>query len=147
MSDLVPKPPSVEQRQAYLLLRVLTGLDFFDHGFVRIFTGSHLSGFAHAMVKSMATAPLSPSLTLASGYMIPCVELLIGVLLLLGLFTRFALILALLLMLVLMFGVTMKQDWDATGTQLLYGLVLAVLLFARQRYDLSWPTLVRHPRA
>jgi hypothetical protein len=26
---------------------------------------------------------------------------------------------------------------------LLYGLVLAILLFARERYDLSWPSLFR----
>jgi thiosulfate dehydrogenase [quinone] large subunit len=145
--DLSAAPiPTREQRQAYLLLRVLTGLDFFGHGFARIFTGSHLSGFAQGMVKNMASTPLPPSLTLASGYVIPCVELLIGTLLLLGVATRFALTLALLLMLVLMFGVTLKQDWATAGSQLLYGLVLAILLFARERYDLSWPGLLRSTR-
>ena len=39
---------SREQRRAYLLLRLLTGLDFFGHGFARIATGTHLSGFAMA---------------------------------------------------------------------------------------------------
>jgi thiosulfate dehydrogenase [quinone] large subunit len=135
--------PTAEQRHAYLLLRLITGVNFFGHGFARIFTGSHLSGFAQGMVKSMAAAPLPPSLTLATGYTVPCVELLIGTLLLLGLFTRAALTLALLLMLVLMFGVTLKQDWPTAGSQLLYGLVLAILLFARERYDLSWPSLFR----
>jgi thiosulfate dehydrogenase [quinone] large subunit len=38
----------------------------------------------------------------------------------------------------LMFGVTLKQDWNVAGQQLLYGLVLAGLLFGRERYDLSW---------
>ena len=81
--DVSPAPiPTSEQRQSYLLLRVLTGLDFFGHGFARIFTGSHLSGFAQGMVKNMASTPLPPSLALASGYVIPCVELLIGILLL-----------------------------------------------------------------
>jgi thiosulfate dehydrogenase (quinone) large subunit len=145
--DVSPAPiPTSEQRQSYLLLRVLTGLDFFGHGFARIFTGSHLSGFAQGMVKNMASTPLPPSLTLASGYAIPCVELLIGALLLLGVATRFALTLAFLLMLVLMFGVTLKQDWATAGSQLLYGLVLAVLLFTRERYDLSWTGLLRSTR-
>jgi thiosulfate dehydrogenase [quinone] large subunit len=120
-------PVITEQRQAYVLLRLLTGLDFFGHGFARIFTGTHLSGFAQGMVKSMAATPLPPALTLATGYVVPCVELVIG----------------LLLMLVLMFGVTLKQDWATAGSQLLYGLVLFVLLFARERYDLSWPALFR----
>jgi len=141
-SPIAPPPPR-EQRHAYLLLRILTGVDFFGHGFARIFTGSHLSGFAHALVKHMDTTPLPPTLTLDSGYMIPCVELLIGTLLLLGIATRAALTLALLLMLLLMFGTTLKQDWDSASTQLLYGLVLAVLLFARERYDLTWPAVFR----
>lgn len=130
---------------AYVLLRVLTGLDFFGHGFARIFTGTHLAGFAHGMIKSMAGAPLPAGLVLATGYGVPCVELLIGVLLLLGAGVRYALVLAFLLMFVLMFGVTMKQDWNAAGSQLQYGLVLAILMFGRARYDRRWTALfARH---
>jgi thiosulfate dehydrogenase [quinone] large subunit len=129
------------QKIAYLLLRLLTGLDFFGHGYARTFTGTYLPGFAQGIVKSMATAPLSPQLVLITGYMIPIIELLVGTLLLLGLLTRTALTTAFLLMFVLMFGVTMKQDWTAAGTQLQYGLVLAILLFGADRYDLSWPSV------
>jgi thiosulfate dehydrogenase [quinone] large subunit len=118
-------------------------MDFFGHGFARIFTGTHLGGFAHWMVGDMAKSPLPQSLVLASGYVVPCVELLIGLLLLTGLATRFALVLAMLLMLALMFGITMKQDWNVAGQQLLYGLVLAVLLFGCDRLNLSWPELWR----
>ena len=141
MQVSVPNRSAVqrEQRYAYLLLRVLTGFDFFGHGFARIFTGTHLPGFAQGMVKSMANAPLPPALVLATGYAVPCVELPIGVLLLVGLGVRFALILAFLLMFVLMFGITLRQDWNVAGQQLQYGLVLAILLFGRERYDLPWP--------
>jgi len=144
MTDVQPEAlptPTRERRQAYLLLRLITGLDFFMHGFARIFTGNHLSGFAQGMVKSMATTPLPPALALATGYIIPCIELLIGTLLLLGLFTRATLTLALILMLVLMFGIGLKQDWMVAGDQLIYALVLAILLFTRNPYDLSWPKL------
>ena len=134
-----PSFVSREQRYAYLLLRVLTGFDFFGHGFARIFTGTHLAGFAHGMVKGMANAPLPPALVLATGYVVPGVELAIGVLLLTGWGVRFALLLAFLLMFVLMFGVTMRQDWNVAGQQLQYGLVLAVLLFGREHCDLAWP--------
>jgi thiosulfate dehydrogenase (quinone) large subunit len=118
------------------------GLDIFGHGFARIFTGTHLHGFAQGMVKNMAATPLPASLTLATGYAVPCVELAIGILLLLGFLTRFALTLAFLLMFVLMFGISLKQDWNIATQQLMYGLVLFVLLFARERYDLSWPELL-----
>jgi thiosulfate dehydrogenase [quinone] large subunit len=136
-------PANRDERHAYLLLRLLTGMDFFGHGFARIFTGTHLSGFAQGMVKSMASTPLPVLLTLATGYAVPVVELFIGTLLMLGLLTRQALTLAMLLMLVLMFGVTLKQDWATAGSQLTYGLVLSVLLWVRQRYDISWVTLLR----
>jgi thiosulfate dehydrogenase [quinone] large subunit len=148
MTEVLPEAlpiPTRERHQAYLLLRLVTGLDFFMHGFARIFTGTHLSGFAQGMVKSMASTPLPPALTLASSYLIPCVELLIGALLLLGLFTRATLTLALLLMFTLMFGIGLKQDWDVAVSQLLYALVLAILLFARNPYDLSWPKLFARP--
>lgn len=142
----VQASPEHETRIAYMLLRLLTGLDFFGHGYARIFTGSFLPGFAQSMQYEMAKAPLAPGLVLATGYVVPCVELVIGVLLLLGLFTRWTLTLAFLLMFVLMFGVTMKQDWNAAGQQLMYGLVLFVLLFLRERYDLSWPSLWRRSK-
>jgi thiosulfate dehydrogenase [quinone] large subunit len=132
-----------ERHQAYLLLRLITGLDFFMHGFSRIFTGTHLGGFAQGMVKSMSSTQLPPSAVLATGYAIPCVELLIGTLLLLGLFTRATLTLALFLMFVLMFGIGLKQDWNVASQQLLYALVLAILLFTRNPYDQSWPNVFR----
>ena len=142
MQETSPIAPHLrEQRFAYVLLRAFTGLDFFGHGFARIFTGTHLSGFAYAMSQGMATSPLPPSLTLAAGYAIPIVEVVVGALLLLGLATRVALTAAFVLMFVLMFGVCMKQDWNAAGQQMLYGLILALLLFARDRYDLPWRRL------
>ncbi len=142
----IPAFPGSEQRHAYFLLRLLAGIDFFMHGFARIFTGAHLSGFAQGMVKNMATTPLPPALTLATGYAVPCVELAIGVLLVLGVFTHAALTTAFLLMFVLMFGVTLKQDWATAGSQLVYGIVLAILLFGREQYDLSWLQLIRGSR-
>lgn len=135
-----------ERRQAYVLLRLIAGLDFFGHGAARIFTGSHLPGFAEGMVKSMASTPLPEALVRVTGYTVPCVELLIGVLLIAGLFTRFALTLALLLMAVLMFGITLKQDWSTAGLQFTYGFLLAVLLFGRSAYDTPWHKLLRDDR-
>lgn len=128
---------------AYLLLRTLTGMNFFGHGFARIFTGTHLSGFAHGMVKSMAGTPLPAPLVLATGYVVPCVELAIGLALLAGVAVRQALLGAFLLLFVLMFGITLKQDWNVAGQQLQYGLVLGTLLFANEKYDRGWARVWR----
>ena len=134
---------TIEQRVAYVMLRVVAGMDFFGHGFARIFTGTRLGGFAHWMVGDMAKAPLPANLVLAIGYVVPWAELVLGLMLLFGVGVRFALVTALLLMLLLMFGITMKQDWTVAGDQLLYSLVLAVLLFAREPLDVSWSGLLR----
>jgi thiosulfate dehydrogenase (quinone) large subunit len=125
------------------MLRVIAGMDFLGHGFARIFTGTHLGGFAHWMVGDMAKAPLPPGLVLVIGYVVPWVELAIGVMLLAGVGVRLALVTALLLMLLLMFGITMKQDWTVAGQQLLYSVVLALLLFGREQLDVSWSGLLR----
>jgi thiosulfate dehydrogenase [quinone] large subunit len=145
MTDAQPDAPTPtpERQQTYHHHTHVTRHDFLKDGFARIFTGSGLPGFAQGMVKSMSSTQLLPSVVLATGYAIPCVELLIGTLLLLGLFTRATLTLALLLMFVLMFGIGLKQDWNVAGQQLLYALVLALLLFARNPYDQSWPNLFR----
>jgi thiosulfate dehydrogenase [quinone] large subunit len=37
----------------------------------------------------------------------------------------------------------MKQDWNVAGQQLLYGLVLALLLYAREALDRSWTSTLR----
>jgi thiosulfate dehydrogenase (quinone) large subunit len=125
------------------MLRVIAGMDFLGHGFARIFTGTHLGGFAHWMVGDMAKAPLPPGVVLVIGYVVPWVELAIGVMLLAGVGVRLALVTALLLMLLLMFGITMKQDWTVAGQQLLYSVVLALLLFGREQLDVSWSGLLR----
>lgn len=131
--------PRQEQRLAFVLLRVLTGFNFFGHGFARIFTGTHLSGFAAGMAKSMAGTPLPGPLVLVTGYVVPWVELIIGLSLLAGVGVRFALIAAFVLLFVLMFGITLRQDWNIAGQQLQYGLVLGLLLWGREQCDLPWP--------
>lgn len=135
--------PSRDQFLAYNLFRAFVGLDFFGHGYARIFTGNYLQGFAEGLQKSMAPAPLAPQLVLAMGYVIPCVELLVGILLLLGLLTRFALVVTFGLMFVLMFGVTMKQDWATAGQQIVYGLALFALLYLCDRFPGGWRGYLR----
>ncbi|MEL6461046.1 MAG: DoxX family protein, partial [Cyanobacteria bacterium J06621_15] len=52
----------------------------------------------------------------------------VGILLILGLQTRKALIANFLLMMTLMFGVCLLQKWDVAGSQLIYNIVLFILL-------------------
>jgi thiosulfate dehydrogenase [quinone] large subunit len=110
---------------AYLLLRIVVGVNYFNHGFVRI---NNMGGFADAMVKRFKDTFLPEPMVYLTGLAVSPVELIVGVLITLGWLTRSALIVTLGLMIVLMYGVTLLQDWDTAASQLIYDLILFVLL-------------------
>jgi thiosulfate dehydrogenase [quinone] large subunit len=75
--------------------------------------------------------PLPSWSVTAFGFVLPWVEAALGLLLLLGLATRFALAAASLTILVLTFGSTLRQDWESAGLQLIYAAIYAALLVFR----------------
>lgn len=110
---------------AYALLRIVVGINYFNHGFTRI---GNIPGFMDAMVGAMKGAWMPEFLVRINAALVPPVELIVGLLLILGLFTRGALIATFILMMVLMYGVTIVQNWDAATSQLIYNVILALLL-------------------
>jgi thiosulfate dehydrogenase (quinone) large subunit len=111
---------------AYLLLRVTLGLNICIHGAARLLAGS--AKFAAQLALQFHVTPLPQPLVLAFAYTLPWVELAIGFLVLLGLFSRIALRAGALLIIVLTFGASLVQDWNAAGLQLIYALTYAALL-------------------
>jgi thiosulfate dehydrogenase [quinone] large subunit len=65
---------------------------------------------------------------------VPLCELIIGVLLILGLWTRWALVLAAVLMIGIVFGTAVRGDWQLVFLQTFYSLLYALMLMWR-RYD------------
>lgn len=112
---------------AYLLLRVLIGVNYFNHGFTRI---ANIPGFAEDTVKQLANSYFPEFLVRINSYLVPPVELIVGVLITLGLATRSALIVTFALMIILKLGVTSIQNWAAATSMLSYGIVLFILLAA-----------------
>jgi len=110
---------------AYLLLRILIGVNYFNHGFTRIF---NIPGFVEATVKQLADSYFPEFLVRINSYLVPPVELIVGVLITIGLATRSALIVTFALMIVLKLGVTSVQNWSAATSMLSYGIVLFILL-------------------
>lgn len=110
---------------AYLLLRILIGVNYFNHGFTRIF---NIPGFAEDTVKQLANSYFPEFLVRINSYLVPPVELIVGVLITIGLATRSALIATFILMIILMMGVTSVQNWGAATSQLTYGIILFILL-------------------
>jgi thiosulfate dehydrogenase [quinone] large subunit len=120
---------------AYATLRLAMGINLFGHGFFRILSG--VGAFANGMAESIAKGPLPHALSLGYGYCIPWIELTLGTLLLLGLFTRFALTASALFIVTLTFGTASVQNWQTAGGQLLYSLVFFFLLWHVEANTLS----------
>ncbi len=110
---------------AYTLLRIVVGINYFNHGATRIFK---IPGFIDSMVSIMQDSWIPEFLVRINAALVPPVELIVGALITIGLFTRGALIVCFVLMIVLMYGVTIIQNWDTAGSQLIYNIVLFILL-------------------
>ncbi len=129
-----------ERRWAYALLRLILGVNLLGHGVTRIYHG--VPAFAAAMTAQMSSPLLPAPMVHAFALAIPWIEFTLGVLLVLALFTRATLTVAMLFMIVLMIGVTIRQDWPTAGFQLVYGFVIFALLFLRDPYSTTWSDLL-----
>jgi thiosulfate dehydrogenase [quinone] large subunit len=123
------------KRTAYALLRIAFGVNFFMHGGIRLYSG--LGAFASSTAEHLAKSPLSHGFVLGFGYAIPFIEVLLGLGLILGLFTRLALTLGAVFIMALTIGVTSNQQWDVAGQQLVYSIVFFLLLFFHEHNALA----------
>lgn len=121
---------------AYTLLRVSFGTNILLHGASRLLAGQ--AGFLTYLNHYFEHTPLMPKSFLpVFGTVLPVVEAALGLLLVLGLATRFALIAGALVMLVLVFGTNLAQDWNVAGLQLIYCFLYYYLLAHREWNVLS----------
>ena len=110
----------------FLVARVGLAVNLLFHGIARL---PNLSGFVKAMEAKFAESMLPMFLVTPMAHAIPIVELVIGILLLLGIATRFALLGAAAQMLVLIIGCCLVQEWGPINSQM-FLLVLAAFLIA-----------------
>lgn len=115
---------------AFVLGRLLLGLNFLLHGLVRL---PKLAAFRAGIVKEFAAAPLPPALVSAYATALPFVEGGLGLLLVLGLWTRPALVAAMLVIMSLVVGSSLLEKWSLVGDQMLYGLYIITLVLHEQR--------------
>ena len=126
------KLPKRDVAKAYVLLRVTLGLNICLHGIVRWSKGLH--NFAESLVPLFAKTPLPPWTVFDFGYALPVLEAVVGAAVLFGLQTRRALLAGSILMLALMFGSSLREDWSTVGIQLTYSVVYCILI-AGVRFD------------
>ena len=118
----------------YGILRLSFGVNIMLHGLSRLLAGQ--AGFLAYLSHYFEKTPLMPKGFLPIfGTVLPPVEAAVGLLLLLGLATRFSLIAGALLMTVLVFGTNLAQDWNVAGLQLIYCFLYYYLLAHRRELN------------
>ncbi len=116
---------------AHGLARMALGLNIAIHGYGRL---PDLIGFANGMVKQFAATFLPGPVVYITALGIPIGEAVIGTLLFFGLFCRPTLVFGTLLMLLLIFGSSLIQQWEIASVQMIYVAFYSGLL-ATVRYD------------
>jgi thiosulfate dehydrogenase (quinone) large subunit len=129
----------VDRKMAYVMLRFTLGLGIFMHGVVRL---PHLRAFGDGMVKQFAETPLPAAIVRPFALSLVFAETIIGLLLLLGLWTRWALLLGAALMASLVFGTALRSDWETLAIQMLYALIYAALIAGREYNSYSVDALI-----
>jgi thiosulfate dehydrogenase [quinone] large subunit len=114
---------------AYALMRLTFGVNLFMRGIMRIYTGTF--AFEQAMLKQFDGTPMPAAIIQPFALALPWLESAIGLMLILGLQTRIALIAGSLMMTVLTFGTMVRQDFQTAFLQLGYVLIFFVLLALR----------------
>lgn len=129
------------QQTAFALLRITMGINFLGHGLVRF---SKLNGFRDWMVTTFKDS-LIPSFAVSIwGTVLPFVEFGIGLLLILGLFTYRASITGAIVIIILLFGSTLIENWDWAGMQMIYGLFFYFLITNTEKNSWSIDNLIRN---
>ncbi|MET3115623.1 thiosulfate dehydrogenase [quinone] large subunit [Pedobacter sp. CG_S7] len=122
----------------YFFARLLISMSMFGHGFVRVFK---LPEFAEKMTIEFETTILPEALVHPFMFVLPILELFVGIFLLIGFKTKLVTIIGLIIMLALIFGSSMQQNWSAVPVQMFHGLfllgVLAFLPYNKYSFDSS----------
>ncbi|HZS09128.1 MAG TPA: DoxX family protein [Blastocatellia bacterium] len=111
----------------YALMRISLGLIFLFYGLGKFMKGPN--AFAETMVGQFAKTPLPPEPVRLFGMTLPFIEVTVGALVLLGLFTRAALVLASLLLMALTVGVIFLDQPQVVAQNLLFSLSTFFLIF------------------
>ncbi|WP_179352681.1 DoxX family protein [Winogradskyella vidalii] len=110
---------------SYLIVRLALGLSMFGHGLVRL---PKLQAFSEGLVASFENSILPEMLTLPFSYVLPIAELVFGFFIVLGLFTRISAIATAVVLLSLIFGSTLVENWGAITAQLIHIAFVAYII-------------------
>src|SRR3984957_19974257 len=121
---------------AYAILRISFGANILLHGLSRLLNGR--AAFLAYLTHYFEHAHLiSPGMLPAFAAVLPWVETTLGLLLMLGLFSRFTLIVGALVMTGLVIGTNLAQDWLVSGFHVSYYFIYYYLLIHLEQNQVS----------
>ena len=123
---------------AYTILRVSFGANIMLHGVSRVVMG-HAAFLAYLTHYFEKASYIPAGMLSAFASVQPWVELILGLLLVIGLATRFSLIAGGLVIMALVIGTNLAQDWLVSGLQLIYAFLYYYLLvhLDQNRYSID----------
>lgn len=125
-------------RAGYALLRLTVGTNFLLHGAVRL---GKLPEFRAWMTELFADSILPGGWVAGWATILPFLEFIFGLLLIVGLFTFPIALASGALVLVLLTGSCLIENWDAVGIQMIYALALYVLIARSNDNAFAFDTL------
>lgn len=120
------------QQLSFLLARLAVGMSMFGHGLARL---PKLQTFSNGMVSQFEKSILPKFTVIPFSYILPITELLVGIFLLIGLFTKQTLIVGSVLMILLIFGSSMIEEWGGIPSQLIHAAFFCMLLSLEKSYN------------
>lgn len=117
-----------DRELAYGILRFTLGINILLHGLVPL---TNLESFAVNILHLFTKTPLPPQIVRLFAIALPSAQTAIGLLLTLGLWTRFALVSGGLVMSALVFGTALRNDGPGLGILMLYAAIYYLLLAGR----------------
>jgi thiosulfate dehydrogenase [quinone] large subunit len=119
---------SFDRQLGYGILRFTLGVNILFHGLVPLMS---LDSFIVSVLQMFAKTPLPSEAVRSFALVVPFAQTVIGLLLTLGLWTRFALASGGLVMTALVFGAALRSDGPALGILMLYATIYYLLLAGR----------------
>ena len=131
MNNSIPEQSVLDRQMGFAVLRILLGINMLTRSIVRI---PELQNFVSGVVDGFADTFLPEPFVYVFGFIIVGTETVVGILLILGWKTRWALAAMGVLLCCLAFGMVLQQNFGTAANIMIYGIAVSLLLFST-RYD------------